>query len=236
VCCKVGGRSVAWVSLDESDDDPVRFLAYLVSALQTVEGGIGEGILASLRSPELPPVESVMGALMNELAEVPHEITVVLDAYHLIGSEQVHEAVSFLVEHMPENVHLVVSSRTNPPLPLARLRARGQMTEIGAAELRFTTEEASAFLKGVMRLDLSARDVAALEGITEGWVAVLQLAALSMRDRNDVSGIVEAFSGSPDHPKDRSPPPAPPFGRCRSIRLSRTKSVVLEAARFVENR
>jgi LuxR family maltose regulon positive regulatory protein len=198
-----GERSVAWVSLDGSDNDPARFLAYLVSALQSVEAGIGEGVLASVRSPEPPPVEAVMGALINELVEVPHEITVVLDDYHLIGSAAVHAAISFLIEHLPENAHLVVSSRTDPPLPLPRLRARGQMAEIRAADLRFTTEEANSFLGDVMGLSLSAADIAALEEITEGWVAALQLAALSMQNRKeDISGFVSAFSGSNRHVLD----------------------------------
>ncbi len=197
-----GERSVAWVSLDESDNDPARFLAYLVGALRVTEEGIGEGVLASLRSPESPPIEAVVGALVNELAGVEQEITVVLDDYHLIASEPVHEAVSFLIEHMPENVRLVVASRTDPPLTLPKLRARDQMTEIRAADLRFTPEEATAFLGDVMGLTLSAGDVEALEEVTEGWVAALQLAALSMRDREDVSGFVEAFSGSNRHVLD----------------------------------
>jgi LuxR family maltose regulon positive regulatory protein len=196
------GRSVAWVSLDEADNDPTRFFSYLLGALQSIEAGIGKGVLASLRSPELLPVEALVGALVNELAELPHEITVVLDDYHLIGSDTVHEALSFLIEHMPENAHLIISSRTDPPLPLARLRARDQITELRAAELRFTTEEATAFLKDVMGLTLSAGDVASLEEVTEGWVAALQLAALSMRDREDVSGFVDAFSGSNRHVLD----------------------------------
>ena len=196
------GGSVAWVSLDESDNDATRFLTYLVTALRNVEEGIGEGILASLRSPEPPPVEATVGALINELADLPHEIAIVLDDYHLIGSEAVHEAISFLIEHVPENVRLVVSGRTDPPLPLPKLRVRGQMAELGAADLRFTTEEATAFLEGVMGLTLSPGDVAALEEVTEGWVAALQLAALSMRDREDVSGFVRAFSGSNRHVLD----------------------------------
>jgi len=177
-------------------------LSYLASALRTVEEGIGEGVLASLRSPELPPVEAVMGALVNELADLPQEVSIVLDDYHLIVSDTVHEAVSFLIEHLSENIHLVILSRTDPPLPISKLRARGQMTEIRAVDLRFTPEEASAFLNDAMGLALSGRDVAALEEVTEGWVAALQLAALSMRDREDVSGFVEAFSGSNRHVLD----------------------------------
>jgi LuxR family transcriptional regulator, maltose regulon positive regulatory protein len=197
-----GGGPVAWISLEGSDNDPARFLTYLVGALREVEEGIGEGVLASLRSPGMPPIEALMGGLVNDLAEVAHEITVVLDDYHLIDSERVHEAVSFLLEHLPENVRLVVSGRTDPPLPLTRLRARGQMTEIRAADLRFTPEEAAAFLNEVMGLSLSEVDVAALEEVTEGWVAALQLAALSMRGRKDPSGFVESFSGSNRHVLD----------------------------------
>ena len=196
------GKSVAWVSLDLSDNDPARFLTYLVGALQEIEEGIGEGVLASLRSPQMPPIEALMGVLVNELAEVAHEITVILDDYHLIDSDPVHEAVSFLLEHLPENARLVISSRADPPLPLARLRVRDQMTEVRAADLRFTSEEASAFLNDVMGLSLSEGDVAVLEGVTEGWIAALQLAALSMRDRQDTSGFVESFSGSNRHVLD----------------------------------
>jgi LuxR family maltose regulon positive regulatory protein len=189
--------------LEEADNDPARFLAYLVTALRSGLGeGIGEGVLASLRSPESPSVATVVGALINELANVRHEVTIALDDYHVIHAKPVHEATSFLLEHLPENVHLVISGRADPPLPLAKLRARNQVTEIRAADLRFTTEEATSFLKGVMRLTLSAADVATLEEITEGWIAALQLAALSMRDREDVSGFVETFSGSNRHVLD----------------------------------
>jgi LuxR family transcriptional regulator, maltose regulon positive regulatory protein len=191
----VDGRFIAWVSLDEADNDPVRFLSYLVAALRTVEERVGEGVLAALRSPEPPRIEVVLGTLVNELTELPGEIAIILDDYHVIDSESVHGIVSFLLEHLPESVHLVISSRVDPPLPLARLRARGQMTELHAADLRFTPEEAAAFLKDVMGLELSADNVSALEGITEGWIAALQLAALSMRERKDVSGFIRSFSG-----------------------------------------
>jgi LuxR family maltose regulon positive regulatory protein len=191
-----GEWSVAWLSLDEGDNDPVRFLSYLVAALQAVEEGIGEGVLSALRSPETPRVEAVTAALINELAALPEGLTLVLDDYHLIDSEPVHGVVSFLLERLPSNVHLVISSRIDPPLPLARLRVRDQMMEIEAAELSFTSEEAASFLNSVMVLGLSVEDVAALEERTEGWIAGLHLAALSMRDREDASAFVRAFSGS----------------------------------------
>jgi LuxR family transcriptional regulator, maltose regulon positive regulatory protein len=189
--------SVAWLSLDEGDNDPVRFLSYLIASLRKSVGeGFGEGVLATLRSPEPPRMEAVLGAFVNELADLPGEVGVVLDDYHLIDSEGVHGMVSFLLERLPENVHLVISGRVDPPLPLARLRARGQMSELHAADLRFTPEEAAAFLGDVMGLSLSAGDVTALERATEGWIAALQLAALSMRERKDVSGFIRSFSGS----------------------------------------
>ena len=188
------GHSVAWLTLDKGDNDPVRFLSYLVAALRSIEEGIGEGVLAALRTPEPPQIEALAGALVNEMVALPSDL--VLDDYHVIDSEDVHRAVTFLLEHLPEGVHLVISSRVDPPLPLARLRARGQMAELGAADLAFTEEEAGSFLKGVMELNPSAEDVAKLEGRTEGWIAGLQLAALSMRGREDVSGFVEIFSGS----------------------------------------
>ena len=196
------GRSGVWLSLDGSDNDPARFLSYLLGALQNVMEGIGEGVLALLRVPELPLLETLVGALINELAASGREVTVFLDDYHLIDARPVHAAVSFFLEQLPENVDLVIASRTDPPLPLSRLRVRDQVTEIKAADLRFTSEEAAAFLRDVMGLPLSAEDIAALEVATEGWAAALQLAALSMRDRRDASGFVESFSGSNRHVLD----------------------------------
>ena len=190
-------RPVAWLSLDGGDNDPARFLSYLVSALgrSTGEEGFGEDIQAALRSPGPPRIEALAGALVNEVAGLPGEVDLVLDDYHSIDSRGVHRSVAFLLENLPEGAHLVISSRVDPPLPLARLRARGQMVRLGAADLAFTEEEARAFLGGVMGLDLSAADVAKLGGRTEGWIAGLQLAALSMRDREDLPGFIEAFSG-----------------------------------------
>src|SRR5215217_8194478 len=191
-----GESYVAWLSLDERDNDPTRFLSYLIAALRrTGEEGFGEGVLAALSSPEPPWMEAVLGTLINELADLPGEVDIILDDYHAIDSESVHRIVSFLLEHLPGSTHLVISSRIDPPLPLARLRSRGQMTELHAADLRFTSEEAAAFLRDVMGLDLSADDVSALEGVTEGWIAALHLAALSMIERKDVSGFIRSFSG-----------------------------------------
>src|SRR4028118_715146 len=193
------GRSGAWLSLGESDNDPARFLSYLVGALQTAAEGVGAGVLALLRVPELPPLEALVEVLVNELAGAGREVTVFLDDYHLIDARPVHEAVSFFLEHLPENVGLVIATRTDPPLPLSRLRARDQVTEIKAADLRFTSKEAAAFLRDVMGLSLSAENIAALEEATEGWVAALQLAAPSMRDREDATAFVGSFSASHPH-------------------------------------
>jgi LuxR family transcriptional regulator, maltose regulon positive regulatory protein len=191
-----GEYPLTWVSLEEADNDPTRFLSYLIAALQVIEANVGEAVLASLRSPQPPPTESVLTALINDIASIPEDFALVLDDYHLIAHEAVHGAVTFLLDHLPPQAHLVISSRADPPLPLARLRARGQMTEIHADDLRFTPEETVAFLRGSMGLDLPEGSVAALEERTEGWIAGLQLAALSMRGREDISGFIATLRGS----------------------------------------
>jgi LuxR family transcriptional regulator, maltose regulon positive regulatory protein len=191
-----GEYPLTWVSLEEADNDPTRFLSYLITALQVIEANVGEAVLASLRSPQPPPTESVLTALINDIASISEDFALVLDDYHLIAHEAVHGAVTFLLDHLPPQAHLVISSRADPPLPLARLRARGQMTEIHADDLRFTPEETVAFLRGSMGLDLPEGSVAALEERTEGWIAGLQLAALSMRGREDISGFIAKLRGS----------------------------------------
>ncbi|MGF1471323.1 MAG: LuxR C-terminal-related transcriptional regulator [Rubrobacteraceae bacterium] len=189
-------RSAAWLSLDEGDNDPIRFLTYLVATLQTVAPNVGEGTLGVLQSPQPPPTESVLTALINEIAAIPEDFVFVFDDYHVIGNEAVDDALIFIIEHLPSQMHLVVATREDPQLPLARLRARGQLTELRAADLRFTPEEAAEFLEGVMGLDLSAQDIGALEDRTEGWIAGLQMAALSMQGREDIGGFIESFTGS----------------------------------------
>ena len=188
-------RPVAWLSLDEGDNDPTRFLAYLVAALQTIAANIGEGVLGMLRSPQPPPTEAILTALLNEIDTVPDDFVLVLDDYHVVDAKPADDALSFLLEHQPPRMHLVIATREDPHLPLARLRVRGQLTELRAADLRFTPEEAAEFLNQVMGLSLSPVDIAALEARTEGWIAGLQLAALSMRGREDVSGFIRAFAG-----------------------------------------
>ena len=185
----------AWLSLDQEDSDPARFLTYLVAALQTVAPSIGDGALAVLQSPKPPPLESILTALLNEIANTPDRIVLVLDDYHVIDSQPVELGLTFLLEHLPPQMHLVLTTREDPQLPLARLRARGQMTELRASDLRFSHDEAGTFLNEMMRLDLSADDVAALGTRTEGWIAGLHLAALSIRGRDDVSRFIRTFTG-----------------------------------------
>ncbi len=192
----VCGRQAAWLSLDEGDSDPGRFLAYLIAALQTVAPGIGEGILTVLQSPQPPPLESTLTALLNDVATIPNDVVLVLDDYHALDSRPVDDALAFLVEHLPPQVHLVIATREDPALPLARLRARGQLTELRGTDLRFTPDETAAFLNQVMDLDLSADEVGALEGRTEGWIAGLQLAAISLQGREDAAGFIASFAGS----------------------------------------
>jgi LuxR family maltose regulon positive regulatory protein len=190
-------RPTAWLSLDEGDSDPARFLAYLVAALQTLAANIGEEVLGLLQSSQPPPTESILTALLNEVAALPDDFVLVLDDYHAVDAEPVDLALTFLLEHLPPRMHLVIATREDPRLPLARLRARGQLTELRAADLRFTAAEAADFLNRVMGLSLSAADIAALEARTEGWIAGLQLAALSMRGHADAPGFIRAFAG--DH-------------------------------------
>jgi LuxR family maltose regulon positive regulatory protein len=190
------GRPVAWLSLDPGDNDPVRFLRYFVATVDRVCPGVGTTALALLESLETPSVETILSTLVNELIIVPADVALVLDDYHLIESRAIHEALTFLLGHLPPRFHLVIATRADPPLPLARLRARGELNELRAADLRFTTEEAATFLDQVMELQLSAQDIAELETRTEGWIAGLQMAALAMRDRTDIPDFIAAFTGS----------------------------------------
>jgi LuxR family transcriptional regulator, maltose regulon positive regulatory protein len=190
------GRRAVWLSLDEGDNDPTRFLAYLIAGLRTISKDIGEGILSQLDSPQPPAIESILTSLLNEIAAIPNGFIFVLDDYHLIEAEQIDRAITFLIEHLPPQMHLVIATREDPSLPLARLRARGQLTELRAADLRFTPAEAADFLNQVMGLSLSIEDIAALETRTEGWIAGLQMAAISMQGRPDAASFIRSFTGS----------------------------------------
>ena len=188
-------RPVAWLSIDEGDNDPTRFLTYFISALQTIAPNVGEEVLLVLQSPQPPPVETILIILLNESLSIPDNFIFVLDDYHLTDSKAIDDSLTFLLEHQPLQMHLVITTREDPNLPLARLRVRNQLTELRAADLRFTSSEAAEFLNQVMDLHLSTEDIAALEDRTEGWIAGLQLAALSMRDNQDVHRFIQAFAG-----------------------------------------
>ncbi len=188
-------RPAAWLSLDEGDGDPTHFLTYLVAALQTIAPTVGVAVLGALQSAQPPPIESTLTVLLNDITATAGAFILVLDDYHVVDSNVVDQALTFLLEHLPPQMHLVITTREDPQLPLVRLRARGHMTELRAADLRFTPAEAADFLNEVMGLKLAADEVVALEARTEGWVAALQLAALSMRGREDVAHFVTAFAG-----------------------------------------
>jgi LuxR family maltose regulon positive regulatory protein len=188
------GRSAAWLSLDQRDDDPVVFWTYLLAALQTTDPGVGAGALALLQEPHAS-IDEVLATLVNDLDAVQGDVVLVLDDYHLIETREVHDGMAFLLEHLPPPVHVVIATRADPPLPLARMRARGELVEVRADDLRFTTEEVSAYLDEATGRALGAEQVAALESRTEGWIAALQLAALSMRGREDVAGFIAGFAG-----------------------------------------
>src|SRR5258708_26813037 len=161
-----------------------------MAALRTVESGVGESALAFLQASPPSPIETVLTALLNDLGATAAEIVLVLDDYHVIDAGEVQDGMAFLLDHLPPGLHVVIASRADPGLPLARWRARGELVEARAAELRFTPDEAAAYLNEVMGLELTPPDVAALEGRTEGWIAALQLAALSMQGRADVAGFI----------------------------------------------
>jgi LuxR family maltose regulon positive regulatory protein len=190
---------VAWISLEHDDDDLTRFWSYVFTALSHVHQGLGTSALALLQASPLsplPPIETVLSVWINDLASLPHEVALVLDDYHVITAQSIHRSLTYLLDHLPPQLHLVMAARADPPLPLARLRARGHLTEIRAADLRFTSLETAAFLTHALGLELSGEDIATLEARTEGWIAGLQLAALSMQEHKDIPGFLKAFTGS----------------------------------------
>ncbi len=197
-------RPIAWLTLDEGDNDPARFWAYFIAALQTIYKGIGEAKLTALQSRRPPPIETLLTGIINEITTIPDltsgssesGFSLVLDDFHVIANPQINDALTFLINNLPSQMHLVLSCRADPNLPLARLRSRGQMTEIRSIDLRFTTDEAAAFLNDGMGLGLSAAEITTLDKRVEGWIAGLQMAALSMQGRKDVSGFIRSFSGS----------------------------------------
>jgi len=190
---------VTWLSLDDADNDPTRFWTYFISSLQGLHPDFGNGALTLLRSPQALPISSTLTTLINEITAFPDSFALVLDDYHVIEAQQIHDALVFLIDHLPANMHLVMTTRVDPPLPLARLRVRDQLTEIRVKHLRFTKVEAESFLNREVGEQFTPEEVAALEERTEGWIAGLQIAALSMQGREDISEFIRVFSGGHRH-------------------------------------
>jgi LuxR family maltose regulon positive regulatory protein len=189
------GFPLAWLSLDEGDNDPVRFLTYLIAALQTLKAEIGERALALLHSIPPQPPRAILTTLLNDVGNIPTPFGLALDDYHLITTQVIHDAVAFLLDHLVPQMHLIISSRADPPLALARLRANHLLTEIRADDLRFTLDEIALFMKQAMEQNLPATDIAALAARTEGWIAGLQLAALSLRGQTDATNFIARVCG-----------------------------------------
>ena len=190
---------IAWTSLDENENDPARFLTYLVAALirtQGIEIAVGKGLLRMLQSPQTPPITDTLTTLINEMATITDKLIIVFDDFHVIDSLLIHEAITFLIEHLPPQIHVVIATRDDPLLPLARLRARGQLTELRAADLRFTSSETTNFLNQMQGLHLSAKEIAILEKRSEGWIAGLQMAALVLQGHENSTNNVKSFTGS----------------------------------------
>ena len=186
----------AWLSLDDEDSDPARFLIYLAASLQTIDTELGTAALHSFQSEQPPPVKAAVSALINEISAIPDRIILVLDDYHLIKSEAIHNALAYLLEHQPPQLHLVITTREDPPIPLPRWRARGEISEIREGDLRFTLTETAALLNDSMKLNLTPEQIETLGSKTEGWISGLQLAALSLRGQTDVDHFLDSFAGS----------------------------------------
>ena len=183
-----------WVSLEATDNESVAFWFGVATAFQRAVPTAGQTVLM-VEEPQPPPIETVVTTLANELGSVGSDVVLVLDDFHVIDATDIQDQVSFLLEHLPTSAHVVIATRVDPPFPLARLRAQGQLVEVRAADLRFTREEAAAYLNQTAGLDLEASQITALEERTEGWIAALQLAALSMQGRDDVDGFIAGFTG-----------------------------------------
>ena len=196
------GRPFAWLALDEGDNDPLRFWRYMDAALQTVDSCIGESLRPALNSSQTPVLQPIITGLINDIISVGREFILVLEDYHVIEQAKIHESLNFLLDHLPPQIRLVITTRSDPPLNLARRRGRGQIIEIRAMDLRFTPEEITTFLNQIMLLDLAEGDIAALSHRTEGWIAGLQMLALSIQDETDRHAFVVAFSGDDRHIAD----------------------------------
>ena len=187
--CSKQGISTAWISLDEGDNDPVRFWDYFIASIQTFQTDFAENIMPWLKSSQPPSTEPLMVALINELANIVGDFVIVLDDYHLIESQQIQDGISYMLEHMPAQIHLVIATRSDPPLPLSRFRGKGIMLEVHTDELRFTRDEAADLYNQLKIPELSAEDIAVLNKRTEGWAVGLKMAALSMMEQKDIPGL-----------------------------------------------
>jgi len=185
----------AWFSIDKRDNDPRHFLAYVILGLQSLEAGTGEAALTMLQSPQPPPIESILINLINDVTRAPKDFALVLDDYHLVDAQPIHDTIAFLLENLPEQMHMIIATRADPPLPLARVRSQNLLTELRAADLSFTNDEAARLFDQSIDLQLSARDIQLIEARTEGWAAGLQLAALSLQGCKDPSGFLKGFKG-----------------------------------------
>ena len=187
---------VCWLSIDETDNDPTSFILYVIAAFQKIEKSIAKASLALLTAPEPSQTETILMLLINELAEIPHDVALVVDDYHVIENQEVHKTVQFLIDHAPQNLHLIISSRSDPPLPLARLRARNELLELRSRDLFFSPEETGILLNRIMKLSLSAQEIENLNTATEGWITALQLAGLSLKTQDDKSAFINNFTAS----------------------------------------
>jgi len=194
--------ATAWLSVDKEDNDPERFWAYFVAALQTMQPDLGQRCLEMLETGKAPSIKAVLTTLVNEISQAKGEFVLVLDDYHEITSRSVHESLAFLVDHLPSQAHLVLATRLDPPLPLARLRVRGQLNELRAADLRFTTDEVAAFFNDIMELGLTTDNVKALDSLTEGWIASIRMAAISMQGCENIPSFIAEFAGTHRHIMD----------------------------------
>ncbi len=185
----------AWLSLDKGDNEPSLFINYLIAALQKIDANINKASTSILRSPQPPPITTLLINLINDISVIPVDFVLVLDDYHLIDNQQIHKIIMFLLEHQPQQMHLVIVTRSDPPLALARLRSQNQLVEIRSADLCFTTEETACFVNDISGFDLAENEVAVLESLTEGWIAGLQLAVLSMHDQDNFSDFIKSFTG-----------------------------------------
>ena len=187
--------AVAWLSLDKDDNDPIHFLSYIIGALQNIKQNIGQAAMNMLRSPQSPPFESILTNIINDITTISKDFTFVLDDYHMVENNQIHKMISFFLEHLPHKMHFILATRSDPPLPLARLRSQNQLIEIRATDLCFSTEETGRLFNERMKLGLSTDEIDLLESRTEGWIAGLQLAALSLQGCKDINGFIQAFKG-----------------------------------------